>query len=76
MKFPIVEVEWRDTFSVSNWTMLDSYDPIDLIIKSVGYLMREDENFTWVSQSISSSERKDNTIAIPRAVIIKIRKLK
>jgi len=72
---PAVEILWLDASVETNWKDISQIAE-EAIMLTRGTLIREGGKYTEVTQTISPEDKIANTIAIPRAVIIKIRKLK
>ena len=74
---PIVEIIWRDAFGEQEWTLMDEWNPIEMLICSVGYLLVEDENYYRLAANIvGDGSKKDHTMNIPKKIVVSMRVLK
>lgn len=74
MKIPIVVASWLDTALHPDW--LSSHDDANLTpIKTVGYLLYEDENVIKIAQSNCANIRFSAIQSIPKTNILELTKL-
>ena len=74
---PNVEIIWRDAFGEQEWTLMDEWNPIEMLICSVGYLLVEDENYYRLAANIvGDGTKKDYTMNIPKAIVVSMRTLR
>lgn len=84
MNFPRVEVEWLDSLDVGTEIWMDTAEVLAETcgdsMRSIGYLLKEDERFLWLSQSCHCQEngvvvRVGRPFLIPKACIIEKREV-
>lgn len=72
---PVIAIEWVDSFGCPpGWEFEDEADPKITTIKTIGFLLRETEDFFFVAPHISTaSERRQiaGHMAVPRRQIIR-----
>ena len=74
---PIVEIIWRDAFGEQEWTLMDEWNPKEMLICSVGHLLAEDENYYRLAANIvGDGTKKDYTMNIPKAIVVSMRTLR
>ena len=78
-KMKRVEVEWVDTATHGGWypvgDFLHTQKVGPLVCKSIGYLMRKDDECVVVVQSVSENDKASDSISIPVKCVVKIRNL-
>jgi len=57
-KLPMVMVEWEDTCSSGNWSSDEEAHIRTLVIKSVGFLLKDTEDLVSICQSQDDVEKK------------------
>ena len=81
-KNTLIEVEWLDAAANNGWHDDDKKALVDddglIVVSTVGYFLRETKTSIQLSQSIAHVDRNDRaeTQAIPKKVVVKIRKLR
>ena len=73
-----IEIEWLDIVDDSSWVeYTDAVKvPTDVYCKSVGYFLKENDQFIWLSPTIGRNRRGSRSfIIIPKGTVQKIRKL-
>lgn len=74
---PIVEIIWRDAFGEQEWTLMDEWNPPEMLICSVGYLLVEDKNYYRLAANITGDgTKKDHTMNIPKKIVVSMRTLR
>ncbi len=83
----LIEVEWWDAYELTDWSANEDLDewisryPEGLLTKSVGYVLRENENLIFIGQTYQPDEpitERDvsNMIFIPKISIKNVTVLK
>jgi hypothetical protein len=72
-KFSLVEVEWLDSSFNGGWRSHDTYSTPETC-RTVGYLTHKDKDVVNVSMNVSPEQRGE-TMAIPKKMVKRIRKL-
>ena len=78
-KFKIVFIEWEDSHADNEWKEYDDClkDCKMSIVKSIGYLLVENEKYITISHSIAPKEELIcDPITIPKRAIVKKRILR
>ena len=74
-KYPVKSIVWHDAQGDGGWTYLDDL-PEPTLVSSIGYVLRETEDYTTITASITEARDKrliaDNPISIPRKCIVSI----
>lgn len=79
MKFPLVEVEWRDAKNESDWRSVESItrkQSHTIVVRSVGYLLVKNGKEIVLAFGICDEGEVESYIAIPRDWCQKIRRIK
>ena len=75
-----IEVTWVDSHTRSGWDSVKSaqeaIEQIDHTCLSVGYKFQEDDEFLWLVMTLGEPELIHTLHSIPKAAILKVRKLK
>lgn len=72
-------IEWYDSYGVSNgWEDLSNFQPNELIIKSIGFVLYEDANIISLTGNYSKEtdrtvEQANGIITIPKCCIKSVR---
>lgn len=75
-KLRVLEVEWLDAGSLSGWRQPTEHaDEGPLRCRTVGYVLRDDEECLILAQSQASSGQVAASLTIPRSCIKKRRRL-
>lgn len=79
-KFPrmqLVEVEWIDSAARGRWASREDYEKHDIVTcRSVGYVVKRSARAVVLVQSQSADGDCSDGMAIPRAAVTKVRRLK
>lgn len=67
-QYPVNEVHWNDAITSYGWTGDDGTD--DPLIKSIGWLVHEDDKVVVLSTSISSHDSVVDKIQILKSSIV------
>ena len=72
MKYPMVEINWRDACTDHGWLTGEevSKDSDDELALTVGFLVRENQAFIWVASTVDSDGANNARIKIPKAMIV------
>ncbi len=71
-------IEWYDSYGVSSgWEDISSFQPNELVIKSIGFVLYEDENIISLTGNYSeetdrTAEQANGIITIPKCCVKKI----
>lgn len=82
-KYPLVLIEWRDSFGCStNWTEVGDLSPKALICRSVGWILYKDDDCHVIAPHLSDRNH-DHTpqqacgdMTIPTQAIVRVTELK
>ena len=69
----IVEVLWRDSCGYSDWH--DSgglYTVKPENVTSLGYLVKDEDDYIVITSSVSDNQNNQGTLAIPKSAILEI----
>ena len=73
-----IEIEWLDVVEDPSWMTMEEATkvPTDVYCRAIGYFLKEDDNFIWISTTIGRRRKstRSRTI-IPKGMIQKIRRL-
>lgn len=76
-ELPLVEVEWRDACTFHPWQSLsDARKDMTLRCWTVGYLVRNSRDRVSLVQSRGEHDKVAEDWTIPRACIVRIRRLR
>jgi hypothetical protein len=82
LKPQLVEVDWIDSCAHSGWrSFVDARDDsLPSSCRSIGYMLRRDAKVLVLAQSIDATDEGDerfaDVLAIPAAVVRRVRRLK
>lgn len=69
----VVHVEWVDSETETGWEPLSSVESRPLIAHTVGFLLKEADDFVMVAHSFDfENEHYNGAIRIPRCSIVKM----
>lgn len=68
-------IEWIDSIGSDGWVDLDAIDNDSMIITTLGYLIREQEDSYVVSSSVSQLGVCNAPIRIPKIAVLDVWKL-
>lgn len=76
-KYDIVKVKWMDSASQGrqDWHLLSDHDHSIVIVTSVGHLIYEDDQIITLVLSLSTEAMIVGDMTIPKACILKRKKL-
>lgn len=77
-KTPAIYVEWTDSAAIRGWhheaTFLADASPTKIV--SIGYLLKETEDFVSITTSIADTGSAMDVLSIPKVAITRRKKLK
>lgn len=72
MKYPIVYIEWDDSFTTTSWGDLEEVQKIERAkCLSVGFLVSETKKEITLAQSLGEEGGVNGSITVPRGCITK-----
>lgn len=75
MNYPIYEIVWEDARAINESTTLDKVGDL-CIIKSVGYLVKENKKTYCLSQEVHDDGEFRDVTMIPKVNVLKKRRCK
>lgn len=72
-KYKIIRVDWIDSSATRGWTYMPEHKEQNLLVHSIGYLLKENKTEITISTSYTPHESAMDPLTIPK-VAIKSRK--
>jgi len=70
-------IEWEDIHTISNaWVEYDEIDHSCPVVKTLGFVVKEDDKYITIVQTIAEDYQLLNGLVIPKSVIKNRKKLK
>lgn len=76
MKYKKVYLEWVDSCSSRGWNYMPDFKDDELIVKSIGFIMKESKKSIVISTSFTHYDSAMDPLTIPKCAIVKRRNFK